>query len=217
VPRRSTDSQVGKQKADFGGEKINEENSEFLSATSEGNNVEELLTEAKEGKKESGETEGNKVEVLLAEEWRKERGSAKGKKRKVAQRSRGKEDRKCRCNKRPTAEPDHSQAAGPEVRGEACVVEEEMESETDSDCVSVTESQVYRGDLYKLEDIKNFLDKTFGKSVKVLEHFPDGDKFLKRVLAVQKAVGVESLDEKKRFHLKKYMMSLRKLMKRAKG
>ena len=55
------------------------------------------------------------------------------------------------------AESDQSQAAGPKMGGgEPCAMgsvasrdrEDEMEYDTDSDCVSVADSQAYSGDLY---------------------------------------------------------------------
>ncbi|KAK0149019.1 Transposon TX1 uncharacterized protein [Merluccius polli] len=127
----------------------------------------------------------------------------------------------------PAADSGQSQAAGSKVGGgesgamgsvAAGEKEEEMESDTDSDCVSVADSQSYSGDLYTLEEINDFLDETFGKSVKVSEFFPDAEKFIKSVVTLQKIVGADLLDEKKRFRLKKHMTSLRKALKtRGKG
>ena len=76
-----------------------------------------------------------------------------------------------------------------------------MEYDTDSACVSVADSQSYSGNLYMLEEINSFLDETFGKSVK--EFFPDAEKFIKSMVTLQKVVGADLLDEKKRFRLKK--------------
>ena len=93
-----------------------------------------------------------------------------------------------------------------------------MEYDTDSDCFSVADSQSYSGDLYTLEEINVFLDETFGKSVKVSEFFPDAEKIIKSVVTLQKVVGADMLDEKKRFWLKKHMTRLRKTIKtRGKG
>lgn len=127
----------------------------------------------------------------------------------------------------PAGEPGQCQAAAAKVgAGEPCAresdtaksQEEEMRYDTDSDCVSVTDSQLYSGDLYILEEINGFLDETFGKSVKVSEFFPDSEKFIKSVLTLQKVVGVDLLDDKKRFRLRKHMTSLRKAIKtRGKG
>ncbi len=100
---------------------------------------------------------------------------------------------------------------------EAAAGEEEMEFDTDSDCVSVADSQSHSGDLHTLEEINEFLDETFGKSVKVTEFFPDADKFIKSVLTLQKVVGMDLLDEKKRFRLKKHVTSLRKQLNSKKG
>jgi hypothetical protein len=112
------------------------------------------------------------------------------------------------------------QAAGVEVRreesgGTRSVGEDEdgMYCDSDSDCVSVADSQSLSADMYTLEDINTFLDETFGRSVIITDYFPDPDKFMKTVTALQKMVGVDILDEKKRFRLKKHMTALRKTKK----
>ena len=95
---------------------------------------------------------------------------------------------------------------------------EEMEFDSDSDCTSVVDSQKsYSRDLYTLEEVNTFLDETFGQSVKVSEYFPDTEKIIKSVLTLQKIVGVDLLDEKKRFRLRKHMTGLRKTLKSNKG
>jgi len=109
----------------------------------------------------------------------KQRGKGKGSTESIAEEER--RESVAGSTKRPTAEPDQSQPAGPQVREKACVVEEEMEYDTDSDCVSVTEFQAYSGDLYKLADI----------NVVQMQK-----KFMKSVLTIQKKVGVETLKEK---------------------
>ena len=118
------------------------------------------------------------------------------------------------------AESDQSQAAGVEGRreesgGTRSVGEDEdgMYCDSDSDCVSVADSQSLSADMYTLEDINTFLHETFGRSVKITDYFPDPDKFMKTVTALQKMVGVDILDEKKRFRLKKHMTALRKTKK----
>lgn len=45
-----------------------------------------------------------------------------------------------------------------------------------------TGAQSYSGDLYMLEKVNDFLDETFGKSLKVKEYFPDAEKCIKSVL-----------------------------------
>ena len=112
------------------------------------------------------------------------------------------------------------QAAGVEVRreesgGTRSVGEDEdgMYCDSDSDCVSVADSQSLSADMYTLEDINTFLDETFGRSVIITDYFPDPDKYMKTVTALQKMVGVDILDEKKRFRLKKHMTALRKTKK----
>ena len=81
--------------------------------------------------------------------------------------------------------------------------DEGMEYETDSDCVSISDSQSLGGDLYSVEDIDGFLEETFGQSVKVTDYFPDPEKFLKSAITIQKRVGLDVLDERKRFSLRK--------------
>ncbi|TWW71185.1 hypothetical protein D4764_17G0006680 [Takifugu flavidus] len=100
---------------------------------------------------------------------------------------------------------DQGQAAGVQLTDQPVEMllideggEEVMESDSDSDCGSVADSQSLSGDLYTLEDVTSFLDETFGESVKVADFFPDPEKFLKSVLMLQKAVGVDLLDERKR-------------------
>ena len=75
------------------------------------------------------------------------------------------------------------QAGGTRRVGEK---EKVMEYESDSDCVSILDSQSLSGDLYTLEDINNFLDETFGQSFKVTVYFPDPEMFLKSALTLQK-------------------------------
>ncbi|TWW76579.1 hypothetical protein D4764_13G0012410 [Takifugu flavidus] len=115
---------------------------------------------------------------------------------------------------------DQGQAAGeqlPDQPAEMLSVdeggEEVMESDSNSDCGSIVDSQSLTGDLYTLEDITSFLDETFGQSVKAADFFPDPEKFLKSALMLHKAVGVDLLDERKRFRLKKHMTPTRKMLK----
>lgn len=52
-------------------------------------------------------------------------------------------------------------------------------------------------DLYSLEDINQFLDETFKKSLKVSDYFKDTDKFVRFVDTLKRLVGFDLLDEKK--------------------
>lgn len=45
----------------------------------------------------------------------------------------------------------------------------------------ITGSQSHSEDLYTLEEINSFLDKTFGKSVNVSEYFPVAEKYIEFV------------------------------------
>lgn len=68
-------------------------------------------------------------------------------------------------------------------------------------------------DLYSLEEINDFLDKTFGQSVKVDDHFDDIEKFIRSVAILQKMVGFDLLDERKRYRLRKHVTGLKKFSK----
>lgn len=54
------------------------------------------------------------------------------------------------------------------------------------------------GDVYMLQEINDFLDMTFGKTVDVRNFFDD-EKFIASVLLLQKTINYEALDKKKRF------------------
>ena len=81
--------------------------------------------------------------------------------------------------------------------------EEGMEYEPESDSVSISDFQSLCEDLYTLEDINSFLDENFRQFVKMTDYFPDPEKFLKSALTLQKVIGVDILDERKCFCLKK--------------
>lgn len=66
------------------------------------------------------------------------------------------------------------------------------------------------GEVYTLQEINDFLDTTFGKTVDVRDFFPDTEKFVSSVLLFQRTVSYEALDKKKRFRLKKMVTKLRK-------
>lgn len=66
------------------------------------------------------------------------------------------------------------------------------------------------GEVYTLQEINDFLDKTFGKTVEVKDFFPDLEKFIASVLLCQRTASYEILDKKKRFRLKKMVTKLRK-------
>lgn len=90
----------------------------------------------------------------------------------------------------------------------------DMECDSDSDNVSVADSVSQNADLYSLEEIVAFLDDTFGKKVNVGEYFPDVEKFIRSAMTLQKVVGLDLLDGKKRYRLKKHVTGLRKQLKR---
>lgn len=64
--------------------------------------------------------------------------------------------------------------------------------------------------LYSLEEINSFLDETYGKQININDFFSDVDKFVHSVIFYQKTVGVDELCEKKCFHLKKLLTTIRK-------
>lgn len=58
-------------------------------------------------------------------------------------------------------------------------------------------------DLYTVEEINAFLDKTKGKAgIEVSNYFPDIDKFTSSVLWDRKVSSYEELSQQKRYHLK---------------
>ncbi|KAK2836049.1 hypothetical protein Q5P01_016533 [Channa striata] len=92
-------------------------------------------------------------------------------------------------------------------------VGEDMEYDTESDTLSVGDYSSRNADLYSLEEITDFLDDTFKKSVKVKDYFSDTDKFIRSAGILMKLVGFDLLDERKRFRLKKHITALNKLPK----
>ena len=93
-------------------------------------------------------------------------------------------------------------------------IEDEMESVysgDESDLSSIADSShTITSDLYTLKEINDFLDNTFGQSVKIADHFPDTDRFIRSVGVLTKVVGFDELEEKKRFRLRKHLTNLRR-------
>ncbi|KAK2844061.1 hypothetical protein Q5P01_010720 [Channa striata] len=79
-------------------------------------------------------------------------------------------------------------------------VGEDMEYDTESDTLSI-------------EQINDFLNHTSKKSVKVKDYFSDTDKFIRSAGILMKMVGLDLLDERKLFRLKKHVTTLNKLPK----
>ena len=90
---------------------------------------------------------------------------------------------------------------------------EDMEYDSESDTVSIGETSIKNTDLYSLEEINQFLDVTFKRSVRINDYFGDTEKFIRSVGVLQRLVGFDLLDEKKRFRLKKHITTLRKAKK----
>jgi len=102
------------------------------------------------------------------------------------------------------------------AQGEVCSQTscgDDMDYETESDTASICEVVSRRTDLYSLEEINEFLDETFNKSVKVSDYFVDTDKFIKSVSILKRLVSNDLLDEKKRYRLNKHLAILRKAQK----
>lgn len=102
------------------------------------------------------------------------------------------------------------------------VYEEDMADETES--LSQYTDDGMRDDvvedLYPLQQINSFLDKTKGKAgVEIRDYFPDADKFIASVMWASKKSSYDELSQQKRFRLKKYLTVVRsgKRMGKAKG
>ena len=91
-------------------------------------------------------------------------------------------------------------------------VESMLDTGDESDYSSIADSSyTSTSDLYTLKEINDFLDKTFRKqTVKVADYFPDTDRFIRSVGVLQKVVGFDELEEKKRFRLRKHLSNLRR-------
>lgn len=70
---------------------------------------------------------------------------------------------------------------------------------SESDTISVGETSTETTDLYSLEEVNQFLDETFKKSVSVSDYFSDTDKFIRSVDVLKRLVGFDLLDEKNAF------------------
>ncbi len=75
---------------------------------------------------------------------------------------------------------------------------------------SETGSQMEDSNLYHLQEINDFLDESFGRVVEIRDFFSDTEKFVKSVVVLQRTVGLDELNEKKRFRLRKLLTKLRK-------
>lgn len=65
-------------------------------------------------------------------------------------------------------------------------------------------------DLYTLEQINSFLDKTKGRAgVEVCDYFPDVEKFVSSVMMARRMSSYDELSQQKRFRLKKHLTAIR--------
>ncbi|KAI7804072.1 hypothetical protein IRJ41_023705 [Triplophysa rosa] len=73
-------------------------------------------------------------------------------------------------------------------------------------------------DMYTIDQINTFLDKTKGKTgVDVSEHFPDVEKFISSVIRAKKLSSNDELSQQKRFRLNKHLTVLRTGRKISRG
>ena len=86
----------------------------------------------------------------------------------------------------------------------------DMEYESASEVASEVGECSRGGDIYTLEEMISFLDVTYGKPVTITDHFEDTEKFISSVSVLLRTHGLEVLDEKKRYRLKKHVTALRK-------
>jgi hypothetical protein len=86
------------------------------------------------------------------------------------------------------------------------VVSAEEDQEKDMD-VALEMTADGEDSVYDLEEVNEFLDQTFGKSVKLADYF-DVDKFVRSAVMLQKTVGLDQLSEKKRFRLRKFITAV---------
>ena len=89
----------------------------------------------------------------------------------------------------------------------------ETDEADDSDSVSIADSVSQSTDLYSLEDIDEFLEVSFARSVELKDYFPDVKKFITTVKTLQKDVGTDALDERKRFRLRKHVTAANKVLR----
>ncbi len=67
------------------------------------------------------------------------------------------------------------------------------------------------GEVYTLQEINDFLDTTFCKTVDVRDFFPDTEKLVSSVLLFQRTVSYDNLDKKNIFRLKKMVTNYGKI------
>ena len=91
-------------------------------------------------------------------------------------------------------------------------IESMFDTGDESDLSSMADSSyTSTSDLYTLKEINDFLDNTFRQqSVKIADYFPDTDRFIRSVGVLQKVIGFDELEEKKRFRLRKHLANLRR-------
>ncbi len=75
---------------------------------------------------------------------------------------------------------------------------------------SETGSQMKDSNLYSLQEIHFLLDESFGRAVAIRDFSSDTKKYVKSVVKLQCTVGLDELNEKKRFRLRKLLTKLRK-------
>lgn len=115
---------------------------------------------------------------------------------------------------------ENDQSDADDMDVQKCVSEENMVDETESlsqytddgmrDDEQWSEMSEMAKDLYPLEQINSFLDKTKGKAgVEIKDYFPDIEKFIASVMWFRKESSYDELSQQKRFRLKKYLTVVR--------
>ena len=105
---------------------------------------------------------------------------------------------------------EEGQGAGAVSNSQLSAEGEDMEYGSGSETASTVDTCIKGTDVYSLDEIKAFLDVTFNKSVQLSSYFGDTEKFIRSVGVVQREVGFDLLDERKRFRLKRHISILRK-------
>lgn len=89
--------------------------------------------------------------------------------------------------------------------GQICLsqlTDADEQDDTDDDRFSETSdvlSQISEDQLYTVNEVNDFLDTTFGKTIEISEFFPDAKIFLQSVLKIQQTATYEELSRRKRF------------------
>lgn len=124
------------------------------------------------------------------------------------------EDKAVRTDEEQCVEMEEEQQSSQSVEQQAAPEAEDLDSEdVDSEAASLPDSLSQNPDLYSLDEINEFLEDSFGRPVDVKSYFPNVEKFIRTVGALQKSVNTEVLDEKKRYRLRKHVTTVKKALR----